>query len=118
MTFVEQVKRLLAFANTAVGKVELTAVHPPVGDTKLNTFIGGLETVQASIVAGNLAVASNQLSTGLALCDGKGSPADLVEGTARAELADLMQALITAIDTWDGVTDNEKWAALKVHGRL
>jgi len=118
MDYVQQINQIVSFANTAVEAATLTSVHPPIGNTKLNTFMGGLGIVQATIVAGNLQLAYSQLSTGLSLCDGEESPADLVEGTARAELASSIQVLMAAIMSDNGRTDGGKFAALKSKGRL
>lgn len=75
---------MLAFFDAMIEAGNLTSVHPPPGNQKLNAF-------RVLLVNENWAVV-------LSLCDGKPSPLDFVEGLAREELHSKIQAMFVDVN--------------------
>ena len=75
---------MLAFFDAAVGAGNLTSVHPPPGNQKLDAF--------------RVLLANENWTAALSLCDGESAPVDFVEGRAREELHLKIQTMLSNVD--------------------
>lgn len=75
---------MLDFFDAAVDAGNLTSVHPPSGNQKLNAF--------------RVLLVNENWTAALSLCDGKPSPLDFVEGLAREELHSRIQTMFVDVN--------------------
>lgn len=104
---------ILDFITNAILVGTLSGMHNP---QQLAAFRNMFSSVETAFANNNYSTARTRLIVIVGLCNGQTSPPDLVKGSAKPQLATMIQTLIDELSVNDNTGKN--WFAMKRQERV